>query len=277
MITPDKDLQAQFGLLKEGLIPSGILKRGFYKERNASIISSTCTLTEKTSSADLDGFVLYKVKELKVDACLLLVDQRSVHLLSNIVNSVFFIVFERPTGTSPQNFFHQNIAKLLKQFGVLASMMEDNSNAQLLSLPIRNFHASELREIALICGGACELADFNNALQQKLGSLRTRFRPRKKSTYAEKYLVDDKRRFFVFGKEKHARFATGSPHFAYCELAGIFRFGRRIDEFRHYNVSETEEDKTKIEGEFQDCHSQIHIVTSKTHPTHLNMFCNDYF
>jgi hypothetical protein len=43
---------------------------------------------------------------------------------------------------------------------------------------------------------------------------------------------------------------------------------------RHYNVSETEGDRTTIEGEFLDCHNNAHSVSGRTH---LNMFSNDYF
>ena len=52
------------------------------------------------------------------------------------------------------------------------------------------------------------------------------------------------------------------------------RFGRVLDADRHYNVSETEGDRTTIAGDFPDCHDSIHTVPSTTH---LNMFANDYF
>jgi hypothetical protein len=88
------------------------------------------------------------------------------------------------------------------------------------------------------------------------------------------YTIDDQFRFFVYGKETHARFGTGEPHKPYCELAGHFRFGQRIDALRHYNVSETEGDRTTIGGNFLDCHNTSHDVSRRTH---LNIFSNDYF
>ncbi len=87
-------------------------------------------------------------------------------------------------------------------------------------------------------------------------------------------MVDDRARFFKFGPEQHARFATGDPHRPFCAFNADFRFGNRIDSTRHYNVSESKGDRTTIEGEFDDCHD-ARVTVPRT--THLNMFSNDYF
>ena len=54
----------------------------------------------------------------------------------------------------------------------------------------------------------------------------------------------------------------------------LLSFGCRIDDKRHYNVSEGDGDKTRISGEFMDCHDDKHVVTGVTH---INMFSNDFF
>jgi hypothetical protein len=175
---------------------------------------------------------------------------------------------------SSMNFFHRIIGKLLRVFGSLVSKFKNGDDRQLLSLPLRNFHAPELAEIARLCRDKCFDPNFNNDLDRQLSVLRMRRRPRRRSSFNIMYTVDDRSRFFVYGKETHARLGTGEPHKPYCELAGSFRFGQRIDALRHYNVSETEGDRTTIEGGFLDCHNTSHSVKGRTH---LNMFSNDYF
>ena len=166
------------------------------------------------------------------------------------------------------------ISKILRAFRAVLAKFESSDDSQLLSLPLRNFHAAELTEIARLCRDECHEGDFVERLQAQLSRLRSRRRPRKQSSFNTKYVVDDQARFFVYGNEKHARFGTGEPHRPSCALTGYFRFGTRIDSARHYNVSETEGDRTRIEGEFDDCHDAKRVVPATTH---LNMFSNDFF
>lgn len=57
-------------------------------------------------------------------------------------------------------------------------------------------------------------------------------------------------------------------------MSGLFRFGRRIDAQRHYNVSETEGDDTHVTGDVANCHG---VIRKAPTDTHLNMFCNDFY
>ena len=165
-------------------------------------------------------------------------------------------------------------ARMLRAFGTVLDKFRRGDDGKLLTLPLRNFKAQELAEIARLCREVHSSGNFSDDVEKQLAGLRARVRPRRKSSYKTKYMVDDLERLFAYGPETHARFATGEPHKPSCEVAALFRFGVRLDESRHYNVSETEGDHTKIEGDFPDCHGEVHPVRGKTH---LNMFANDYF
>ena len=123
-----------------------------------------------------------------------------------------------------------------------------------------------------VCG---EFNYFPNNVQNNISLDKTNRKLPKDRTgrkAAIKHIVDDNYHAYEYGKEEHARMATGSPHKTSCYISGRFRFGKRINSLRHYNVSSV--DKNTISGNFHDCHHDNHEVRSVTH---LNMFSNDYF
>lgn len=61
----------------------------------------------------------------------------------------------------------------------------------------------------------------------------------------------------------------------YCAIASLFRFGARIDDRRHYNVSQGEGNNTFIRGEYHNCHGETKVYNRE--PGHLNMFSNDHY
>ena len=172
------------------------------------------------------------------------------------------------------NFFHQATGKLMRLFGAVHTIFTSGTEMQAMCLPRRNFHASEMREIVRLFWQDCHKSGFLENLYQQLQLLRRRRHPLRGNSTGKRFLVDDRKRFFEFGLERHARFPTGAPHLPSCAFNGYFRFGIRIDNMRHYNVTEEDGDRTSIEGEFDDCHDTRLPVP---HTTHLNMFSNDYF
>ena len=273
LVTPEEKLRRHFGRSKEGIIPAEALKRGPLADLQPQVTVAAWKPEGAFSARDLERFLLHRARSH--DACILIVDTEWGHYTSDIRNAAYSVSFEAvAAGDNPQNFFFGVFARLLRNFGQIIAKFRRGDDSKLLTLPLRNFQAEELVEIAELCRIDPLSATLSNDIETRLARLRTRVRPRRKTSFIKHYAVDDAVRFFEFGPERHAQFATGTPHLPYCEMAGLFRFGVRLDERRHYNVSETEEDRTKIEGDFRDCHSVQHAVKNTTH---LNMFANDYF
>lgn len=187
----------------------------------------------------------------------------------------FTVIFDPPAhGHNHQNFFHGLTATVLRSLGQIAAKFEKGRDAELLTLPLRNFHADELRNIAQMISSNVLAGGLSDSVETRLAALRKRVRPRRQSSHKALYAVDDRNRFFVYGHEHHSRPETGGAHTSHCILSATFRFGRKIDSSRHYNVSETEGDHASIAGEFTNCHDVCH---AEQRNTHLNMFANDMY
>lgn len=273
LVTPQEKLRRHFGRGKDGIVPGEALKRGPLADQRPQLTIATWTPKPPFSSLDLDRFLLSRARGY--DACILVADLAWQHHTAEISNATFVVTFEAGAASdNPQNFFFGVLGRALRNFAQLIAKFRRGDDGKLLALPLRNFHADELAEIARLCRDEPLSATFSNDVETQLAGLRQRVRPRRKSSYKTTYAVDDELRFFAFGPERHAQFATGNPHRPACEVAGLFRFGFRLDERRHYNVSETEGDRTTISGHFPDCHGAVQPVSERTH---LNMFANDYF
>jgi hypothetical protein len=273
VVTPDERLRRYFGRGKDGIIPAEVFQRGPLANQQVRSTVAAWTPQAPFSSADLERFLLSRARNH--DACILVVDDVWQHYVQDITAAAFIATFEaEAAGDNPHNFFFGLFARMLRNFAQLLTKFRRGDDIKLLTLPLRNFRANELNEIVRLCREEPLAGSFSNDVEQQLADLRARVRPRRKSSYKATYAVDDSKRFFIYGLETHAHFATSAPHLPYCEMAALFRFGVRLDERRHYNVSETEGDRTTVGGNFLDCHDQVHTVTGKTH---LNMFANDYF
>lgn len=273
LVTPDQELQRHYGGAKARVIPRDAARRGYFKEREPLIVTSSYAPVTHASASDLERFLLRETK--KADACLLLVDQRWASHISNCRAATFSVTY-RPdeVDTNKQIFFHRMIARLLRAYGQLAAKFDKGDDAQLLALPLRNFEAAELAEIVRLCREEPLSATFSDNVEAQLAVLRRRVRPRRRSRFKTVYAVDDAMKFFKYGYERHARHETGGLHKPFCDLSGQFRFGRRLDAGRHYNVSETEADTTSVSGFFSNCHDIREYVPRRSH---LNMFANDNF
>ena len=272
-LSRDRKLLDYFGSRKDTIIPKDSLNRGFYAGRSVKILQFAVDGANVGSSSDFERLLVLKIKE--ADAFMLVIDEEFAAYTKNLENCLFVVQYKKEdVDFNLQNFFHKLLAKSLKSFGQILSKFLDANSIDLLTLPLRNFKSAELNEISILCRSLHNSPDFGNLIDCQLVSLKKRIRPRRRSSYTKRYVVDDNRRFFEFGNEKHARFATGEPHLPSCHIAGHFRFGKKIDEQRHFNVSEGEGDNTLISGNFVDCHNSEHSVQNRTH---LNIFSNDYF
>lgn len=273
LVSPNEKLRRHFGRGKDGVIPADVLKRGPLADYQPQITVVSWTPEAPFSSSDLERFLLRGARDHH--ACILVVDREWESYASDVRNATFAITFDaQGADANPQNFFFGICARGLRNFAQLFAKFNIGDNGKLLALPLRNFQAAQLAEIARLCREDALSKTLSDDIERQLAGLRKRVRPRRKSSYKTTYAVDDSLRFFAYGLERHSQFATGDPHHPYCEVAGLFRFGVRLDERRHYNVSQTEGDRTHIEGNFSDCHAIAHPVTDRTH---LNMFANDFF
>lgn len=274
LLTSNERLKRFAGTNKANAIPKDVGSRGFFKNHPARFtIHAWSPKAEDKSASGFERFLIGRSDTS--DATIVFSDQEWIKYTYYIRSALFVVPFDSSTvGDNPQNFFHRISAQGLKAFGQLLAKFDRADDGKLLTLPLRNFRAEELAELSRLCREDVLNPDFSNAVEAQLVALRKRERPRRRSNYPNVYAVDDEKRFFIYGHEKHSRFATGDPHITSCEICGHFRFGKRIDPLRHYNVSETEGDDTSISGNFSDCHGTNHAVGQKKY---LNMFPNDYF
>ena len=273
LVTPQEKLRRHFGRAKDGIIPAEVFRRGPFADEKPNLTIAAWTPPSLFSPMDLERFLLSRARNY--DACILVVDIAWNSQAAGIRNAAFVVTFDAAgADNNPQNFFFGIFARALRNFAQVVAKFRRGDDGKLLALPLRNFQADELAEIARLCQEEPLSGTLSNDVETRLAELRRRVRPRRKSTYKTTYAVDDTVRFFSFGLERHAQFATGDPHRPACEVTGLFRFGVRLDERRHYNVSETEGDRTTISGQFLDCHNSARAVSNQTH---LNMFANDYF
>lgn len=268
VITDNADLRRFVGRSKDALVPED-----FRTGPNAFVgsVAAAAWDPRSGSSSDLAEFVLDQVQS--ADGVILLVSQPRISLIDTFAKASHVVRFaDKDVGKSVQNFVQMRVAAGLRNFRRLAAMINRGDDGKLLQLPIRNFIAPELREIARLVveqGADRELA---GAVEAQMVRLRKRVRPRKRSDHKITYAVDDDAKLFRYGHERHGSFARGGQHNAACELQGDFRFGHRIDCERHYNVSTGEGDNTSIAGDFLNCHDEVETFASQSH---LNMFAND--
>jgi hypothetical protein len=213
-----------------------------------------------------------------VGAVILLVENQHSHLMGGVANAVFATTFEIQDErvNNFKNFFGSYFSQLFRHFFAIKTLMGDTEKEQGMMLPLRNFAAPELVEMARLVRDESRSPTFVFDLEARLADIIKRRLPRKRSNHKTKYFIDDKGMHFVYGNEKHARYDTGTPHVAACNINGLFRFGKSIDSSRHYNVSLGDGDDTNISGDFPDCHGGTKTVAKSLNLTHLNMFTNDF-
>ena len=275
LISSNDELVSLFGTKKD--LFSGPLSSGYFKSKGISPKPIVYTYNPKRHKKDFELFVKDKIEGK--DAFLLLVDRGQEDIVSRLRDSAFCYIFhcDFPCGRNTQNFLYQITALIIKKFGIILQKMDDTTSINLMSLPLRNFNSEELRELANTCRDGCNIQDFSDQIDYKIKLLGRRRRPiprQGKSKEKDIKIEDDNENYFEYGKEKHAKIETGSPHLTSCYISGNFRFGKKIDESRHYNVSK--KDSNTINGNFLDCHNGDCVINTSENVTHVNMFSNDF-
>ena len=260
--------------LRERLIPQDLFKKK--KGPDYPVHFKISVFNPLKKGQDFDKFLLHAVKGM--DAVIVLVENCHANLLGAVANAVFGATFEthHERISNFNNFFKSYFSKLFWNFFQIKNLMGKAENEQAMMLPLRNFQAKDLVEMARLVREESRSPTFVSDMKAQLAAILKRRLRRKRSDRNTKYFIDDKGMHFVYGNEKHARYDTGNPHVAACEINGLFRFGKSIDTSRHYNASFGDGDDTNISGDFPDCHDGIKTVPKSPSLTHVNMFSNDF-
>lgn len=256
---------------RERLIPQDLFKK---KGPDYPVNFKVSVYNPNKESIKIEKFLLRETKTS--EAVILLVEKTHSRLVVPVENAVFAASFDVNDEriNNFKNFFGSYFSQLFRNFFVVKTLMDEAEKLQAMILPLRNFDAPALREIARLSRENNRCANFTLPFEAQLAEIVKLRVPRRKSNAPLKYFVDQKGKHFIYGYENHASIDTGKPHVAACEFNGHFRFGKRIDPRRHYNVSFGDGDKTYIAGDFPDCHGAVLTVSQRSH---LNMFANDFF
>ncbi len=208
------------------------------------------------------------------DAVALLLDVPLAHLAHTLHPAIFIGQIDFTSYVpNVQNLLSGQAARLLRNLGFLLTHLEDSTFFQAAILPLRNFDAEELRQLAALCRDSASDGEFGGRALVLLRQLVTRRGPRLRSNYPDRYFKDDVGHHFKYGFEEHSRYETGGAHGIVCNLNGLFRFGKRLEEQRHFNVTDGPNDDDRITAAFENCHGQTVNIVNRTH---VNMFTNDF-
>ena len=276
LVSSNDELVNLFGTIKNQLY-SGPLASGYFKNRGIKPEPIIYTYNPRKIKTNFELFIMDKINGK--DAFLLLVDREQAELVSRLRDSAFCHIFDCDfsCGKNTKNFLHQITGLIIRKFGMVLQKMEDATSVNLINLPLKNFAGNELVELSLLCRDGCNIQDFSDQIDCKINLLKKRRHPIPrpgKSKEKSIKIEDDNGYYFEYGHEKHARFETGSPHLISCYISGNYRFGKKIDELKHYNV--TRKDSDKVSGDFLDCHGGNCMINTSENVTHINMFSNDF-
>lgn len=258
---------------KAALIPADVRANGFEILGGEEVIISGYS-TKYSSDvwqvvADLEGMIYGDLRSV------LLMSDGSVPDILPVLGDIFTVnLFTLPKyGVNIQNVMQALLARLLRNFRYYRTRFLDLKYQQLIRLPLKNFVADEIGVMRNLCHDMIGAENFGRQLDQVLGQLRSRQRPKKASSRPERYFVDDDEKHFQLAHEIHAKADTSQPpHTKACVLRNRYRFGMAFDGEMHFNVSKDNDEA--MSANYVDCHG-----TSRPGGggKHINMFSNDFF
>lgn len=210
-----------------------------------------------------------------VDGVIVLIDSSMAYLLAGVRDAVFAAEVQ-PIGYAEnvKNYLTGKFLTLLGNYGLIAEMLADATKYQAACLPLRNFDAEELRALFIVCRERSLDRTFRNEIVPTLNRLLARRGPKRRSSYPDVYFKDERRRYFIYGDEHHSKYETGGVHNLQCLANGRYRFGRSLDQDRHYNVTVGDSDaKELVSCDLPNCHGELVNVKDRSH---INMFSNDF-
>lgn len=188
---------------------------------------------------------------------------------------LFFMVFCLPSSAelTDGQLKQKNEALVnsaLKKFFHLKQELYINNNI-LMRLPYRNFNKRILRDFydSLKSIQSIEISNIASVIKK----LKDDCYKKVPNVSPGRIFVDDNLNNFVFGHEYHSKQGTSTQdgHGLLCQISSKYRFGHRLDEYRHFNVQK--KNGKKISGKFYNCHDSLESIKEKTH---VNMFTSDF-
>lgn len=263
------------------IVPNPLVHKAFAKNQEAFLRPSDISeklanvqftveiIDAKASDQDAQKILLAKSKGY--DAVSVILDAAATPKLVEITSGVFVYRIALPKFIdNVQNVVAPMTSRMVRSFSFLLEKFEHSEQFYAAAVPLRNFDAAEARALREIFSNLTLNGNFYNDVFRNISGLLARREPKRDSRYPDQYLIDDAEKYFQFGHEHHSDIETSTPHTTSCELTGRFRFGKRLPEKRHFNVSYAH---GRISGPFRDCHDAVNQVPEKSH---LNMFSSDF-
>lgn len=214
-----------------------------------------------------------RVAEYDAIACL--VERPLLDLITDNNYGLFVVEFCPPLDASKlMNSAARNISGWLPNFCHLGRKMQRGLERSIMLLPYRVFKCDALPGLGKKLREMSIEGKFKSVVDSFVGSINERRSPKRKDgSRAEKYYIDDANYYFQYGHEQHGAAATGGAHSESCSIEKSFRFGFRIGDNRHYNLSR--EGGRPVSDDFLGCHDLEPLRRESN--THLNVFPNNFF
>lgn len=232
----------------------------------------------RSGGADISEFERKLFREAADGGCegvVVLYEEKFGFLLSRIRDSVFAASIPNINYIENiHNFLSGQISVLVGNFGVLCEAIASANKYQAAVLPLKNFHSRIFNELLVFCRQGALDRNFKNNLLPRLNRVMELRGPKRRSTYPHLYFKDEDLRYFKYGHEKHSRYETGGDHLPSCQINACFRFGRALEEERHFNVTVGDSDsRESISCQLPNCHG---VTVSVKDRSHINMFSSDF-
>ena len=277
VVTPRKEAYDLVEGKAKAIASSNVTKKGYLAERNPTTSIVGFLFQDEKAEEQLTSRILSFSE--RSDAIILVADgKKTMEAVAPLREALhcfqadFSFVHEEKTS---ENFLRAIISDAVSEFAKFTSFFNDHKYEKIFLLPTKIFRMEAWRKLVAISTKEISLDNSVDEIQGCIKSIRNKMSPKRLGDIRNRvqYFVDENDFFYAYGHERHARPETKTPpHSLTCGLNSRFRFGRRYDDERHFNVS-VERPKSPIAGEFTTCHGQIDPHSSETH---LNIFPNNH-
>lgn len=208
----------------------------------------------------------------RIDGVLLLIEEGHEKFYKDIKHSLFIGKIPRITYCKDTwNFLSKNFRILFRNYIYYYKAASQSDNYQALTLPIRNFKSIILTDLLeTLCYKTME-KDFLNLFNRDLSKLKRSRHPKRRTNSQEQFYVDDNESYFQYGLEKHGKYETGFPHLKSCQIKGLYRFGFKMEQGRHFNMTSGSGLLSKTT--LVNCHGETVFIKKSDH---INIFSNDF-
>lgn len=256
---------------RENVVPPDVRSRGYYKERAVKFSIQIQAIAAATVVHDLDQW-LRRIAP-KEGGLILMIDEALRGLVADFEDAYFIVSIEPFRGRVLQNQVRSMLAPVLRHFAAYCLRFDSLNNQRVILLPFDVFHAAHLNQLRTRLTFDKMAAGFGGDLDTLIAALMKRARPKKRKSYREVYLVDDRPLWYRYGPDRHKYIQTDvPPHPDKCWHNSLFRFGRLYDDRLHHNVDDDSK-PTKVFGTFCNCHGVIFTANGESH---LGIFPNGY-